>query len=107
MANNQEITLQCEKCKKVFILGKDALVISAASALRGFQGVTFLGGGSSPTNSQETPDLVDSLGDRSWDSLEPNIKQMQEAEIRRITGSMPGKKQWWRCRKCSTVQAYT
>jgi hypothetical protein len=107
MGESSEVTLKCVGCGKIYILGKDAIVVSAAAALGGFKGVTVIGTNSNITNTRDAPDLVDSLVQRSWSSLEPEIEKQQQVEIRRILRSILGRKQWWKCRKCNTVQSYT
>ena len=102
----KEITIGCQGCGREYTLGKNAIVVSASATMSGFQGVTLVGN-STIKNTQDTPDLVDSLQQRSWSSLDQAIIRQQQTEIGRISSSLLAAiPQWWRCRNCGNVQIY-
>lgn len=104
-AVSKEVAIRCEGCGKIYTLGKDAIVVSVSAVRNGFVGVTIIGDGFK--NTKDTPDLVDSLGQRSWSSLDQATVRQQQAEIRRISSSLSsGNPQWWKCRSCGHVQIY-
>ncbi len=103
---DDEVTIRCGGCGTTYTLGKNALVVSASSVMGDFAGVTIVGDGY-PHNTKDTPDLVDSLGSRSWNSLHEPTMQKQKAEIDQILSALSkGAPRWWRCRNCGTVQVY-
>lgn len=103
----REVRITCTSCGKAYVLGKDAAVVSAMATMRGAKGVTVFGDASSLLNSRESPDLVDSLRGRDWNSLEADVREQQQSEIDRISSALKrGRPQWWRCRSCGTVQTY-
>ncbi len=103
----REVRITCTGCGKIYVMGKDAAVVSVMATMRGARGVTIFGDAAGLSNSREAPDLVDSLRGRAWSSLEPDIRKQQSAEIDRISSSLSrGTPQWWRCRSCNTVQTY-
>ena len=106
-STEKEISIRCEGCGKTYTLGKDAIVVSASATLRDFAGATTIGSSSNLNNTKTTPDLVDSLGPKSWASLDQRTVLKQKTEIRRILSSFSRNvDQWWRCRSCGTIQIY-
>jgi Flp pilus assembly protein TadD len=102
----KEINIRCGGCGREYTLGKDAIVVSASATMSQFRVVSLVGN-STMKNTQDTPDLIDSLQQRSWSSLDEAAIGQQQTEISRISSSLlAGTPQWWRCRICSAVQVY-
>lgn len=98
------VPIRCEQCQETYVLGRDALVVTATSVLQDFQ----VGGAvvKSAHGIESSPDLVERLG-RPWDDLSPSDIRGQAEAIREIRkeGS-PTSSRRWTCRKCGREQSY-
>jgi hypothetical protein len=104
--------INCKGCGRTYTMGVDAIVITIESmgldAMHNAPGITIFGNRPFFENTPDKSDLIASLGERSWDSLEPETIDRQKTEIGIILSAITEHQQrWWRCQECDTVQIYT
>jgi len=100
-----ELRFQCQKCRRSYALGHDALVVTTLGVMGDFAGSAVLGTGRSLVENRADPDLVRALG-AGWYSLDTATRSEQEAEINRLSSLLSRGPRWWRCTACGETQIY-
>ena len=99
----KELYVQCEKCGKQYVLGRDAAILTDAALADDLLHVQFTGAGDL-SNSLDHPDYIGYIKGR-WDEWADQERENQQAKERKriLEAHTP---QWWRCSECQYVQKY-